>query len=158
MKQSTLKSFIIKPAAADVPRNEVQRDQITAMPVSSQPRPSAKRKARNDPDTARAYERKRRHCFQSHWLDEYDWLRFDQVNGVMFCYVCRELQHLHPSSDIAMITGDVSFRKGILDSHGTSKYHTKCMDVFHPCQAATTRDAPCHPSAATEITESRDAL
>ncbi|CAL4252057.1 unnamed protein product, partial [Meganyctiphanes norvegica] len=71
MKQSTLKGFIIKPAAAAVPRNEVQRDQITAKPVSSQPRPSAKRKApHNDPDTARAYERKRRRCFLSHWLDE----------------------------------------------------------------------------------------
>ncbi|CAL4197547.1 unnamed protein product [Meganyctiphanes norvegica] len=137
MKQSTLKSFIIKPAAAAVPRNEIQRDQITAKPDNRQPRPSAKRKApHNDPDTARAYELKRRRCFLSHWLDEYAWLRFDQVNGVMYCYVCRELKHLYQSSDIAMITGagEPSFRKGTLDSHGTSMYHTKCMDVFHARQ------------------------
>ena len=52
MKQSTLKSFIIKPAAAAVPRNEIQCDQITAKPDNRQPRPSAKRKApHNDPNT-----------------------------------------------------------------------------------------------------------
>ncbi|CAL4083009.1 unnamed protein product [Meganyctiphanes norvegica] len=105
MKQSTLNGFIIKAAAADVPRNEVQCDQIAAKPFSNQTRPSAKRKAHGNPDTSKAYYLKGAVFSSLIGSTSMSWLRYDQLKGMMICYVCREFLHLLPSIYITMITG-----------------------------------------------------
>ena len=99
--------------------------------VSIQSRSSAIRKATDSADSLGEYEQpKRLRAFQPGWLGDFVWLRFDKVNGLMYCLACREFAHLIPTGFRTLIDGDDKFRRWTLVKHGGYNNHSKYMDAY----------------------------
>ena len=129
MKQSVLSNFFKQPTA--VSGNAGPTAPVSTENVSIQPRPSAKRKASGPADSLGEYEQpKKLRPFQPGWLGDFGWLRYDKVNGVMYCLACREFAHLIPTGYRTLIDGDDKFRRWTLVTHSGTKNHSKCMDAY----------------------------
>ena len=129
MKQSVLSKFFKQPTA--VSGNAGPTSHVSTEDVSIQPRPSAKRKASGPADSLGEYEQpKKLRPFQPGWLGDFGWLRYDKVNGVMYCLACREFAHLIPTGYRTLIDGDDKFRRWTLVTHSGTNNHSKCMDAY----------------------------
>ena len=64
--------------------------------------------------------------FQSHWLNDFDWLEYDGEEDNMTCKFCVERPQLAGKTDF--VTGSRSFKHENLTAHGKSGRHVKCRD------------------------------
>ena len=67
--------------------------------------------------------------FQTKWLKEHHWLRYDEEKNMMFCSIC-----LDYNKDNAMTKGCNNFRTSTLTRHLKHKDHTSAVSA--PKQAA----------------------
>ena len=135
MKQSGIWGFIQKKPAS----SSTTEPQLTAFrPSLASPKPSTpKRKVSEIADSSETaatpskkmkYEiEKRERNFVYDWLNTFGWLRHE--NGVMFCKVCREFQHLLNKTDNVFIHGSNRFRKDPIDKHEKTKDHAICSSA-----------------------------
>ena len=135
MKQSGIWGFIQKKPAS----SSTTEPQLTAFrPSLASPKPSTpKRKVSEIADSSETaatpskkmkYEiEKREHNFVYDWLNTFGWLRHE--NGVMFCKVCREFQHLLNKTDNVFIQGSTRLRKDPIEKHEKTKDHSICSSA-----------------------------
>ena len=72
--------------------------------------------------------------FQTKWLKEHHWLRYDEEKNMMFCSIC-----LDYNKDNAMTKGCNNFRTSTLTRHLKHKDHTSAVSA--PKQAADFKEA-----------------
>ena len=129
MKQSAISRFFKKPL-------EPESFTLTSFrPNANSPKPvSTKIKAPELPDSlpspkraALKYEKVLKRTFQHTWTTEFNWLLYK--NGLMYCTVCCEFQHLHKVPNCVFITGIDRLRRDPLASHNKSPDHLRCLEA-----------------------------
>ena len=79
-------------------------------------------KAKGTQATKQRYEQfKRKRSFVSSWLETFDWLRYDDDIGEMFCRLCEKFA---PEKSSSFVTGCSNFR---LDSKKSPKVCRSCF-------------------------------
>ena len=86
-------------------------------------------KAKGTQATKQRYEQfKRKRSFVSSWLETFDWLRYDDDIGEMFCRLCEKFA---PEKSSSFVTGCSNFRLDSLRSH------QKCAGHVSACNKET---------------------
>ncbi|XP_014669372.1 PREDICTED: uncharacterized protein LOC106810507 [Priapulus caudatus] len=83
--------------------------------------------AKGNEDTKKKYEMKRKRGFLPKWLNEYEWLRYDEETEAMFCTSCEK--YAAEKSSAFTTTGCLTFRIESLKSHETSSSHVNASKI-----------------------------
>ena len=83
------------------------------------------------PETAKErYEGKRKMLgrgFRKEWINEFNWLEYNEDEGKMICKICREFPNIAEKSS-PFFNGSNSFHMSNIKGHDQSHRHARCIE------------------------------
>ena len=89
------------------------------------------------PEKRRKKKRPER-TFSQKWKDEYEWLMFDNVNGVMKCAICLEFykdKDVSARGQNTFVTGSNNLRKSTIQDHENTNSHFVAKETLKAAKA-----------------------
>ena len=68
------------------------------------------------------------HRFRTDYGKEHPWLEYNEVEGKMYCRVCKDLPNIADRS-ISFMSGNNSFYLSNIKGHDQSRRHVRCLEA-----------------------------